>query len=440
MFYCNEILSLDKGGTFGILWLAANHSNTATLTKRLGKKPVISISISECCTSILNPEVAMALRLKASLLIGVSRIYAYQWKSFFRDVEQFHSRVIELHPNSKKTTRKLQMQSIEATQLSTEIQSPALLLPEVNASFFPTLLEHEYLSRILVDDTHNNSVEQPRKKDSFISMRSSLISDYSSNIEQFGSFGFANDANMNEFGLNIDSSLKENHEIYPLEISIPSSESIYERKKRKRGFKPDKKIQFTENEFLEECDKVQNLILAQQRFILAMANTRPDEGKLCEELFGLCLNVKNTHNAFLKKQLCISHSDESIASFGGGFSESSNLTFSIEKPRMPRDGAQFSPLISSSLDVWSSPFKEFPSRRTPSISPVSITNDLFHEYLFVQNDDCKMTTFKDCIKDDANKKKVAGLFSILLEYCNSNIVKVIQDMPFDEIFVRYNDK
>ena len=386
MFYCNEILSLDKGGTFGILWLAANHSNTTALTKRLGKKYVISISISECCTSILNPEVAMALRLKASLLIGVSRIYAYQWKSFFRDVEQFHSRVIELHPNSKKTTRKLQMQTIEATQLFTDMQSPALLLPEVNANFFPTSLEHEYLSRIILDDNYSNSMEQPRKKDSFISLRNSLISDYSSNIEQLESFGFANDANMNEFGLNIDNSLKENYEIYPLEISIPSNESVCERKKRKGGFKSDKKIQFTENEFLEECNKVQNSTRAQQRFTLAMANTRPDIGKLCDELCGLCLNVNNMHNAFLRKQLCTLHSEQSVASFGGGFSGSSNLTFSIEKPRMPPDAARFSPLISSSLDAWSSPFKEFPSRRTPSISPVSITNDLFPEYLFVQNE------------------------------------------------------
>ena len=78
MFYSDIILA--KKGPLANIWLAAH------LSKRLSKNQIFDTNIEGSVEAIVNPHVALALRVSGHLLLGVVRIYSRKVKYLYNDV------------------------------------------------------------------------------------------------------------------------------------------------------------------------------------------------------------------------------------------------------------------------------------------------------------------------------------------------------------------
>ncbi|KAH8929014.1 hypothetical protein BT69DRAFT_1346239 [Atractiella rhizophila] len=84
-----DILSRSTQG-FGIYWLAATLGARSQL-RRLTKKELLSASITSACAKLAAPTEPLALRLSASLLMGIARVYGQQWTLWIADCEALKS-------------------------------------------------------------------------------------------------------------------------------------------------------------------------------------------------------------------------------------------------------------------------------------------------------------------------------------------------------------
>jgi len=82
MFYSRDILT--KKGPFARVWLAATAGGD-----RISKRFALAAEISRLCLLLHNPQVPMALRLKAHLLLGIVRIYRRKCLAVERDGSNF---------------------------------------------------------------------------------------------------------------------------------------------------------------------------------------------------------------------------------------------------------------------------------------------------------------------------------------------------------------
>jgi hypothetical protein len=53
--------------------LVATLGLSKTMVKKIGRKDILSVDVPKACTTVVNPEVPLALRLQSGLLIGISR-------------------------------------------------------------------------------------------------------------------------------------------------------------------------------------------------------------------------------------------------------------------------------------------------------------------------------------------------------------------------------
>lgn len=83
MFYSTEVLLKRKGG-FAVVWLAGT---LGSKSKKLSKQDIVRADLVKYSERIIEPEEPMALRLSASLMLGVARIYGQQYSLFVSDVE-----------------------------------------------------------------------------------------------------------------------------------------------------------------------------------------------------------------------------------------------------------------------------------------------------------------------------------------------------------------
>lgn len=63
-----------------VVWIAA------TLQKKLSKKQIQSVEITEACDYLVHPPEPLALRLSSNLMVGVSRVYQQQAGYLWSDV------------------------------------------------------------------------------------------------------------------------------------------------------------------------------------------------------------------------------------------------------------------------------------------------------------------------------------------------------------------
>ncbi|KAA8490893.1 Double-strand-break repair protein rad21-like [Porphyridium purpureum] len=77
MFYSSHILT--KKGALSKVWLAAH------MQHKLTKGMVTSVDVEQSCTSIVQPEAPLALRLSSNLMLGVVRIYSKKTKYLLSD-------------------------------------------------------------------------------------------------------------------------------------------------------------------------------------------------------------------------------------------------------------------------------------------------------------------------------------------------------------------
>ena len=100
MFYSNEILNLKSNAQMGLVWLAATVGPKSSSSKRLGRREISSISIQETCTFLRAPPQPLSLRLSASLMVGVSRVYGQQCYYHYTDVQGLCNKITQIHAST----------------------------------------------------------------------------------------------------------------------------------------------------------------------------------------------------------------------------------------------------------------------------------------------------------------------------------------------------
>ncbi|GAA99427.1 hypothetical protein E5Q_06125 [Mixia osmundae IAM 14324] len=89
MFFSEDILVKQRGGDLALLWIAATATG-GTKSRLLRKKEILTCALPQACQSLITPQEPMALRLMASLLLGLTRIYAHQIESLTLQVTQLN--------------------------------------------------------------------------------------------------------------------------------------------------------------------------------------------------------------------------------------------------------------------------------------------------------------------------------------------------------------
>lgn len=87
MFYSTEVLSLKNKAGIGIVWLAGT-LGPRSHARRISRKDYASVDIEDACDYLTKPPTPMSLRLQASLLVGVCRIYGQQYGMYCGLVEE----------------------------------------------------------------------------------------------------------------------------------------------------------------------------------------------------------------------------------------------------------------------------------------------------------------------------------------------------------------
>ncbi|CAH0040203.1 unnamed protein product [Clonostachys solani] len=111
MFYSHEILTNTQYGV-ATIWLVATVGKGTQ--KKLSRKLIQEVNVPRACEKILDPGAPLALRLQASLLYGVSRVFSQQCNYVLSDAERTQTEMVsyfksmqqsETDPQAGKTKR-----------------------------------------------------------------------------------------------------------------------------------------------------------------------------------------------------------------------------------------------------------------------------------------------------------------------------------------------
>lgn len=417
--------------------------------RKLGKQRIIAADIPGYCHIVLNPVQAMALRLKASLLLGIARIHSLQWKYLFQDVDRFRSRFSERLRGASTAN-----QRIEAT-ISGQNAVPILcdmasnnFLPEVILSPFASLLnENRQIERF-----SENLLETIRKRDS-LSSRNSLVSN---SLEQFQSFGFSDDIGdgfdeLVQSSLNVESTAA--NQFAPFQLSInPISVESRKRKRHSVGLIFDESIELTVAHYEE-----------QQADLQIQAQSRHERKEQKEHLTIL---KKETIDSLLRpftktpksrRPSSLQESSEGFGDFANFSSELDGFRNSFEfgrnanknnkeYPTTPISIHRWSSPMSlsyvrrQSVDRWSSPSEDAPRREIPSVSPVKFVadNTLLNE--FISQSSHNHVYFDHLVSPSSTKADIAATFLELLHLSHGNIIRAEQIKPYGRITMKLKIK
>jgi hypothetical protein len=109
MFYSSEILGVKSNSRLGVVWLAATLGPKSS-TRKLGRRDLAAVDIPATCEYLVHPPQALSLRLTASMMIGVSRVYGQQCLFQYQDVQHFCARLTRI-----QTSTDLDMQPHQKT-------------------------------------------------------------------------------------------------------------------------------------------------------------------------------------------------------------------------------------------------------------------------------------------------------------------------------------
>ena len=90
MFYSTDILVTNKNGGLGVIWLAGT-LGPKSQARRLQKRDYCSVKIPDACSYLQAPPEPMSLRLSASMMVGVTRVYSQQCMFYYGDVANLWS-------------------------------------------------------------------------------------------------------------------------------------------------------------------------------------------------------------------------------------------------------------------------------------------------------------------------------------------------------------
>ncbi|KAF2418001.1 hypothetical protein EJ08DRAFT_703261 [Tothia fuscella] len=129
MFYSHEVLTSRKYGV-ATVWLVATLGQKTTLTRKIGRKAILSVDVQKACETILTPEAPMALRLQSNLLYGVTRVYSQQCGYVLADCQ--------IAQNNLRTLYKI-VRAAQLDEQTSKARNEQLVL-EDDPTFLPDLL------------------------------------------------------------------------------------------------------------------------------------------------------------------------------------------------------------------------------------------------------------------------------------------------------------
>ncbi|TLS22487.1 uncharacterized protein PpBr36_09746 [Pyricularia pennisetigena] len=155
MFYSHEILTSQKHGV-ATVWVLATLDKSC-VNRKVSRKAIQEVNVPKACVTIDEPPGApIALRLQASLLYGVSRVYQQQCQYVLGDAEKFRIsmrgllRVLDsgaLDPNAGRAKRKhLVLQDDPEFHISNFLNLPPLDLDELG-NLKPAAFESQFTNR-----------------------------------------------------------------------------------------------------------------------------------------------------------------------------------------------------------------------------------------------------------------------------------------------------
>ncbi|TLD06955.1 hypothetical protein PgNI_10721 [Pyricularia grisea] len=155
MFYSHEILTSQKHGVATVWVLATLDKSCAN--RKVSRKAIQEVNVPKACVTIDEPPGApIALRLQASLLYGVSRVYQQQCQYVLGDAEKFQInmrgllRVLNsgtLDPNAGRAKKKqLMIQDDPEFHISNFLDLPPLDLDELG-NLRPTAFESQFTNK-----------------------------------------------------------------------------------------------------------------------------------------------------------------------------------------------------------------------------------------------------------------------------------------------------
>ena len=420
--------------------MAASFGNSSLFIKRVGKQRIMTADISNYCCSVLNPTQAMALRLKASLLIGIVRIHSLQWKYLFQDVDKLHARFFNLSNCPLSTCRKKVIPVLPERVLCDTPSNN--FLPEVILSPMTSLFNELHSRETFGMDLF----ETVRKRDSLSSRFSSL----GNSFDPGQSFGFSDD--IGGFDELLFSSIASENAINDHSVNFHLNIQPIPMKRGKRnrnvlGIVYDKVTELTDEQYEEEHLNARHSAYNKQKM--------KEQSERLKEL------KSETYNSLCNcpaKTFPVSPMPESSDNFGGGFDAlSSGLSDSRNFFEIGRNiGKNYtSPSGDISMHRWSSPLSrsslkphslihssspndDIPRRQTPSVSPMhsAKTVDLLND--MIKQSDEHVLFFDQLLPSTSSKSAAIFLFLELLHLSHNNIIKAEQVKPFDRICIKSN--
>ncbi|KAK9480798.1 Rec8 like protein-domain-containing protein [Lipomyces japonicus] len=92
MFYSHDLLSRRRSDGLSTVWLVATLGSRSPL-RRVHRKDILSVSVSNACRSVISPAQPLALRLSSCLLYGITAIHSQQFNYLYHDANSIYARL-----------------------------------------------------------------------------------------------------------------------------------------------------------------------------------------------------------------------------------------------------------------------------------------------------------------------------------------------------------
>lgn len=92
MFFSTDLLSLKANSGLGVVWLAGTLGQRSQ-ARRILRRDYQSVDITNACSYLMAPPEPLSLRLSASLMVGVVRVYGQQCNFCYGDATALYGKL-----------------------------------------------------------------------------------------------------------------------------------------------------------------------------------------------------------------------------------------------------------------------------------------------------------------------------------------------------------
>lgn len=92
MFFSTDVLSIKSNSGLGVVWLAGTLGQRSQ-ARRLQRRDYVSVDIATACSYLMAPPEPLSLRLSASLMVGVVRVYGQQCNFCYGDATALYGKL-----------------------------------------------------------------------------------------------------------------------------------------------------------------------------------------------------------------------------------------------------------------------------------------------------------------------------------------------------------